>query len=68
MESSSEDELDLERTYVPTEAVKLSPEQEECPHMSVTWDGFKQLFTCKECGGRIVVPDLAEALGFTCTE
>jgi hypothetical protein len=47
---------------------RLTPEQEACNdghHSSVTWDGYRGLFTCDECGAELVLPELAAALGYT---
>ncbi len=50
--------------YVPEEAIRLSPEQEECPHPEegLEWDAYRGVFRCGECGAQLVIPELAEAL------
>lgn len=51
-------------TRVPQEPVRLSPEQEECAHPEegLTWDAYRGVFNCGECGAQLVIPELAEAL------
>lgn len=51
-------------TRSPQEPVRLSPEQEECAHPEegLTWDAYRGVFNCGECGAQLVIPELAEAL------
>lgn len=46
---------------------RLTPEQQACnegQHGFLDWDGYRGLFTCRECGAQLVLPELAEALGY----
>lgn len=54
---------------VPAEPVRLSPEQQACPHDQLEWLGWKGLFRCigpdGGCGAEMVIPELEEARGLT---
>lgn len=43
-------------------------EEPECQHTQVTWNGYRSLFICQACGAHLVIPELAEALGYVSTE
>jgi hypothetical protein len=50
---------------------RLTPEQEACnngAHCELDWDGYRGVFKCRECGAQLVLPELAEALGYIPTE
>lgn len=48
--------------------IRLAPEQQGCEHQEVDWNFYRSLFICRECGAQIILPELAEALGYTHTE
>lgn len=43
-------------TYVPEEAPRFSPEQEECSHAILQRIGVNSLFRCSDCGAEIPMP------------
>jgi len=54
----------MDLILVPSEPIRLCPEQEECPHPAegLRWNGYREVFICWECGGQLVIPELREAM------
>jgi hypothetical protein len=60
-------DVEHEELRIPETPIRLTPEQQACPHEQLEWQGCKGIFRCVGpdggCGAELVVPELEEGLG-----